>query len=133
MRTLIDHYEGQKLKLNDLIEDYASGLLSRDQLAQAKAVVEGAMEDTKRRMEEIQARSIFSSLPPGESIRQAWEDHKDDLHWRRSLISMLVERVIVHRGRSGNTTWKDPNSDDEWRFDYRLVEIVWRGAKEQSA
>jgi site-specific DNA recombinase len=133
MRTLVDQYEGQKLKMNELIEDYASGLLNRDQLAHAKSIVESAMEETKRRMEKIQAGSIFRPLPPGTSIRQAWKDHEGDLHWRRSLINMLVEKVIVRRGRSGNTTWKDPNSEDSWRFDYQLVEIAWRGAKEQSA
>ena len=65
MRTLVDQYEGQKLKMNELIEDYASGLLNRDQLAHAKSIVESAMEETKRRMEKIQAGSIFRPLPPG--------------------------------------------------------------------
>jgi site-specific DNA recombinase len=133
MRELIGVYEGQKLKLNELVEDYASGLLNRTQLAHAKAIVEAAMEATTRQMEKIQASSIFASLPPGESIRKAWKDHEDDLHWRQSMISMLVEAVTIHRGRSGNTTWKDPNSDKAFRFDYNLVEIVWRAGNEASA
>jgi site-specific DNA recombinase len=131
MRTLVDQYEGQKLKLSNLIEDYASGLLNRDQLAHAKFIVEAAMEDTTRKMERLQAGSIFESLPPGASIRQAWEVH--DIHWRRSLINMLIQKVIVRPGRSGRRTWKDPNSEESWRFDHSLIEIVWRGGSNEDS
>ena len=131
MRTLVEQYEGHKLKMNDLIEDYASGLLNRDQLAHAKAMVENAMEETARRMEKLQAGSVFASLPPGTSIREAWEEHDD--HWRRSLINMLIEKVVVHPGRSGRKTWTDPNSGDSWRFDHDLITIVWRGARNEAS
>jgi hypothetical protein len=131
MRTLVEQYEGHKLKMNDLIEDYASGLLNRDQLAHAKSIVEAAMEETGRQMEQIQAGSVFGSLPPGSSIREAWEEHDD--HWRRSLINMLIEKVVVHPGRSGRKTWTDPNSGDSWRFDHDLITIVWRGARNEES
>jgi site-specific DNA recombinase len=131
MRTLVEQYEGHKLKMNDLIEDYASGLLNRDQLAHAKAIVENAMEETARQMEKLQAGSVFASLPPGTSIREAWEEHDD--HWRRSLINMLIEKVVVHPGRSGRKTWTDPNSGDSWRFDHDLITIVWRGARNEES
>jgi DNA invertase Pin-like site-specific DNA recombinase len=131
MRTLVEQYEGHKLKMNDLIEDYASGLLNRDQLAHAKSIVEAAMEETGRKMEQIQAGSVFGSLPPGTSIREVWEEHDD--HWRRSLINMLIEKVVVHPGRSGRKTWTDPNSGDSWRFDHDLITIVWRGARNEES
>jgi hypothetical protein len=83
-----------------------------------KDLAEQAMEDAKRTMERIKSGMIFASLAPGESIRDAWDKH--DLYWRRGLIAMLIEKIIIHKSRPGTMTWKG------WRFDPSKVEIVWR-------
>ncbi len=127
MKELIETYEAKKLKLRDLVEDYASGLLNREQLAQAKEIVEQAMEDTRRKMEKIRSGMIFASLAPGESIRDAWNKH--DLHWRRSLIAMLIEKIILHKSKSRSAIWQPKGSDRAWRFDPSKVEIVWRNGR----
>lgn len=43
---LLERCNTQKARLDDLITDYATGLLSREQLAQAKSIVEEAIEAT---------------------------------------------------------------------------------------
>jgi site-specific DNA recombinase len=131
MRELIETYEAKKLKLRDLVDDYASGLLNREQLAQAKEIVEEAMEDTRRKMEKIKSGMVFASLAPGESIRDAWAKH--DLYWRRSLIAMLIEKIILHKSKSRAAIWQPKGSDRSWRFDPSKVEIVWRGARDEQS
>jgi hypothetical protein len=68
---LIETYGSQRAKLNDLIADYASGLLNREQLARAKAVVEEAMEATRAKLAKIESGRALISLPAGETVRGA--------------------------------------------------------------
>jgi hypothetical protein len=131
MAELVDRYQGHKLKLDDLIADYASGLLNREQLAQAKTIVEDAMEDLRRKMDKLSSGRLLAALPVGQSVRDAWV--AADLEWRRSLVRLVVERVVIYPGRPGPRRW--PADDDakllervgrQWCFDPRKVEIIWR-------
>jgi site-specific DNA recombinase len=128
---LVDRYRGQKLKLDDLVADYASGLLDREQLAHAKRIVEQAMEETSRKLDRLASSRALAAVPLGRSLREVWESA--DLDWRRQLIAMLVDKIILHPGLPGGSRW--PPEDDEellervghqWRFDPGKVEIRWR-------
>jgi hypothetical protein len=128
---LVETYRGHKLKLDDLVADYASGLLNRQQLARAKEIVEAAMEATQRRLDKLASGRALAAVPAGQSIRQAWGSA--DLDWRRQLIALVVDKVILHPTRPGATLW--PADDDtellelagrQWRFDPTKVEIRWR-------
>jgi site-specific DNA recombinase len=134
MQTLIRQHQTQKLKLDDVIADYATGLLNREQLAQAKSIVEDALEATRRKMARLESGRALASIPLGQSIRETWKAN-DDLAWRRSLINLLVERVILHPGYPGSHVWPDEDaqerfpglsSDRTWHFDPARVEIVWK-------
>ncbi len=122
--------EAQKLKLGDLIDDYASGLLSREELARAKGVVEAAMDRNRARLDKLQSGRALAAVPVGQSIRQAWA--AADLEWRRALVELLVERVIVHPGRPGGHRWPADGSEllkrvgRQWHFDPNKVEIHWK-------
>jgi site-specific DNA recombinase len=132
MAGLLSDYQDRKLKLDDLVADYASGLLNREQLAQAKAIVEDAMEDLRRRMDKLSSGRALAALPVGRTIREAWE--AADLDWRRTLVGLVVERVVIYPGRPGAHRW--PADDDaellghtagrQWQFDPGKVEIRWR-------
>jgi site-specific DNA recombinase len=131
MAELVDRYQNHKLKLNDLVADYASGLLNREQLAHAKAVVEAAMEATQAKLDRLQSGRALAAVPVGQSIRETWA--KADLDWRRGLIAMLVERVVIHPGRPGAHRWPaDDNTEllervgRQWYFDPAKVEIHWK-------
>jgi site-specific DNA recombinase len=130
MGELTSAYQDRKLKLDDLVADYASGLLNREQLAQAKSVVEDAMEDLRRRMDKLSSGRALAALPVGRSIRDAWG--AADLEWRRSLVNLVIERVVLQPGRPGAHRWPADGSDlatrlgQQWRFDPLKVEIVWR-------
>ena len=61
--SLMDTYNAQKLRLSDLVTDYASGLLNREQLAQAKAVVEEAIEATKAKLARVESGRTLAAIP----------------------------------------------------------------------
>jgi hypothetical protein len=119
----MEEYNARKLKLKELVEDYASGLLNREQLAQAKGVVEEALEVTKAKLAKIESGRALASIPVDKTIREAWE--AADLNWRRSLISLLVEKVVVMPSRPGSRRWKAPDGR-EWAFEPEKVLIHWR-------
>jgi site-specific DNA recombinase len=121
--SLMDTYNAQKLKLSNLVEDYASGLLNREQLAQAKAVVEEALEATKAKLARIESGRTLAAIPIDKTIREAWETA--DLIWRRSLISLLVERIEIHASWPGGRKWEAPDGRT-FAFDPSAVQIVWR-------
>jgi DNA invertase Pin-like site-specific DNA recombinase len=124
MKNLVRQYEDQKAKKGDALRLWQEGKFSEEDMLLTKELAEQAMEDTKRKMERIKSGMIFASLGPGETIRDAWDKH--DLYWRRSLIAMLIEKIIIHKSRPGTMTWQPEGSDRAWRFDPSKVEIVWR-------
>jgi site-specific DNA recombinase len=118
MKNLVRQYEDQKARKGDALRLWQEGKFSEEDMLLTKELAEQAMEDAKRRMEKIKSGMVFASLAPGESIRDAWDKH--DLYWRRSLIAMLIEKIILHKSRPGTMSWNG------WRFDPSKVEIVWR-------
>lgn len=132
---LLEEYQAKKLKLDDLVADYASGLLDRHQLAQAKAIVEAAMASLRGRMNKLQSGRALAAIPVGRSLREAWQTA--DVDWRRQLVALVVDKVILHPGRPGGRSWPDPERDEweaelaeridrQWRFDPAAVEIRWK-------
>jgi site-specific DNA recombinase len=119
VRDLLDQYNAQKLKLDDLIADYATGLLNREQLAQAKTIVERALDETRAKLDHTQHGRTLAALPIGQTVKEAWEQNTN-LDWRRSLIALIVEKVIIRPGYSRKHRWR------QWVFDPSSIEIVWR-------
>jgi site-specific DNA recombinase len=123
VQGLLNEYHAQKLKMEDLVRDYATGLLNREQLARAKSIVDEALQQTQDRLTKIQTGRAFASIPIGMSVRDAWESADSD--WRRSLLDLIVKSVIVNPGRCGSMRWKD-ESGGEWNFDPSKIAIVWK-------
>ncbi|SRR6266545_3296752 len=124
LQQLLGTYHAQKLKVDDLVTDYASGLLNREQLTLAKSVVEDALEETKSKLERLKTGRLFAAIPVGQTIREAWETA--DLEWRRSLIGLVVKKVILYPGNPGRRVWRNEPTGEEWCFDPSFVEIVWK-------
>jgi site-specific DNA recombinase len=119
----MEEYNARKLKLTELVEDYASGLLNREQLAQAKAVVEEALERTRSRLAKLESGRALASIPIEKTIREAWE--AGSLAWRRSLVNLLVERVVIQPSSPGGRRWQAPDGR-RFAFEPEKVQIVWR-------
>jgi site-specific DNA recombinase len=121
--ALMEEYNTKNLKFRKLVEDYASGLLNREQLAQAKSVVEDALEASRNRLARLESGRALAAMPADQTIREAWETA--DMAWRRSLISLLVERVIVMPSWPGGRRWT-ARDGSVWAFDPAAIVIRWR-------
>ena len=118
VRPLLERYQLLQQRSQDLVQDYASGLLNRQQLAQAKNTVEVEIDKVQAELSAVQPRQVFSMLEAGEAIRDAWE--REGIDWRRNLISLIVEKVIVHPGYPGRSRWRG------FVFDPNKIEIRWQ-------
>jgi DNA invertase Pin-like site-specific DNA recombinase len=114
---LVTEIEFHRRKLDDYVDDYASGLLSREQLARAKARTEAELDDLHQRLSRLQSQQIAVRLPT-EPLREVWDSM--NLEWQRSIIRLLVDRVTVLPGHPRGKRWR------QWQFDPQYVEIAWR-------
>jgi site-specific DNA recombinase len=118
IRPLLERYQLLQQRSQDLVQDYASGLLNRQQLAQAKNTVQTEIDKVQDELAAAQSRQVLSMFEAGEPVRDAWE--RGGLAWRRNLISLLVEKVVVHPGYPGRSRWRG------FVFDPKKIEIHWR-------
>lgn len=116
--ALMERFDKQKKLLDGLVDDMATGLLSKEQFARAKITAETALERLRTEMFAAQQRRTLMALPTS-PMREAWEN--GSLDWRRQILSLLVNRVVVEPGHPGGRFWHG------YRFDERKVSIVWRG------
>ncbi len=114
---IVTEIEFCRQKLNDYVDDYASGLLDRTQLARAKARTESELDEHQDRLSSLQRLQNASRLP-NEPLRYAWNEM--ELESKREVIQLVVERVIVHPGLPGVKTW------ESFRLNPEQIEIVWR-------
>ena len=101
-------------KLNDLLKDYATGLLTREQFSRAKTIVETDIEAHQAELGRLRPTGKLPQQP----LREVWDDLSIDM--KLSIIRLVVDRVRVKPHPDG-TKWK------QWRFDWKKVEIDWRG------
>jgi site-specific DNA recombinase len=114
-RALHIQYQQLQARQRDLVDDYASGLLSRAELAQAKATIQTRIEQVLGELSKNQTTTSIN-LPPGQTLEEAWED--ETLTWRQSLLRLVVRRVVVKPGRVGAAhLW------ERWRFDPDSISI----------
>jgi site-specific DNA recombinase len=122
MRDLLIRRKGLSDRLNALVDDYATGLLDREQLTRAKSTAEAELAriDTDIEVRNRQ-RSGAGLVPVGQSIRKAWDEADSD-DWRRTLLGLLIKPVVVN---PGNTKPYVRVNGRLMRFDQRLIEIDW--------
>jgi DNA invertase Pin-like site-specific DNA recombinase len=121
LRELLRVREAQQVRLNGLIDDYAEGLLDKDQLARAKTTPEVRLAETEDEIAELNRKRINVELPVGQTIRQAWERSDSD-KWKRSVLGLLIKRIDVNPGITKPFYEIDGRT---YRFDPSLIEVVW--------
>jgi site-specific DNA recombinase len=115
--SLLSDRMAQQARLNQLVDDYATGLLTRDQIARAKSTSEAELRRLEDEIAELQRQKVNLDIPAGETVRNAWEKSESDA-WRRSLLAMLIKRIDVHPATA--QPWYKG-----WRFDPSKIEISW--------
>lgn len=122
IRDLIRERDAQRERINQLVDDYATGLLTRPQFERAKLTAESELERADKLLtRHASSNAVLSMLPDGMSAGRAWESESDD--WRTNLAAGLIERVVVI---PGNTKPFYEVDGKVMRFDPSLVTIEWR-------
>lgn len=122
IKSVLADRKQQQAMLDQFVDDYATGLLTRPQFERAKLTAESEL----KRLEKLLTRyassnAVLSMLPSDKSVEEAWHEESDD--WKRSLVSSLVERIIVNPGITKPFYYVDGKVA---RFDPSLVVIEWR-------
>lgn len=101
-----------------------------------RARIEAKIDAGERRIAELTNRVVLNHLPKGDEARKLWA--KRDVSWRRTLLSHLIEKVVIApfpEGVTTNLTRRKNESDedfaarrDEWQVKVLLdrVEIKWK-------
>ena len=117
-KPLLQQYQKLQRRKRDLVDDYASGLLARTELAQAKATVERQIEQVQAELARLQPQHALGLIPAGQTMREAWEN--GSLAWRQTLLSLLIERVVI------KPTGQTYGRYHGYRFSSESVEIRWK-------
>jgi site-specific DNA recombinase len=111
----IDHYRLTKPDGTPLI-DRIPYLAANEALASDIAAIQ-------RKLDRATSYRHVRELPVGEVAQEEWDAHDDDLAWRRELVGMLIERVIV---KPTQNRYTPVHQHFRARFDPDSVEIVPR-------
>jgi site-specific DNA recombinase len=120
---LLDQRAAQQLRLDNLVDDYATGLLGRAELSRVKTKAQAELSRINGEIKLLDTRKRGTSqLAVRESLRQTWEASVG-IGWRGALIDMVVERIDVFPGIGKPFV----NVDGViMRFDKSRVAITWR-------
>lgn len=96
------------------VDHYSAKLISRAEFLAARRDIETRIENSRARLSRSTDAGVLAALPSGGALRQAWDSK--GLDWRRSVISAVLDRIVVApatiRGRN--------------RFDPTRVELIWK-------
>lgn len=120
VKVLVQRRGAQQQRLDQLLRDYATGLLTPGQFRQAKELADSTLIDLDQQLGRVQVVGTMSMLDLTKNLAQQW--NAGDVHFRRNLVEILVERVTVRPlpAHHPRVTWEG------FRFDPSLVDVGWR-------
>lgn len=94
LKELLLERNKRRQRLNELTDDYMAGLFTKTELTRAKTAADAALLALDRQISAVTRQQAgMNLLPVGQTIREAWDSN--DLAWRRQLIGLLIERVVL--------------------------------------
>lgn len=107
-------------KRRDLIKkQYARGEIeSLDEYKFMRSEADTAIEELQIELSKLKSVRAVKLLPGDGKIREAWDNAS--IEWRRSVIQLVVEKIIVHPSTPGSKLWNG------YRFKPEDIEIIWR-------
>lgn len=112
----------QSMRVEDIINDYASGDLNKEEYTRAKRVADATLAEIDKQIAKLKRDAVNISISAGDTIRDAW-NRTESTEWRRTIISMLVDKIVVNPGIGKPVVDVDGK---KMRFDASLIEIAWR-------
>ncbi len=122
LRHLLEARNGVQLRLNEIIDDYGSGDLTKPQMVRAKAAAQRELDRLNKQLGGASTSLHRISLPAGKSVREAWDTAESD-SWRRGVMGLLIKQVLVNPTDAKPVYWVG----DKWyRFSPEAIDIVWK-------
>jgi site-specific DNA recombinase len=119
---LLSRREGLKAKLDNLLDDYSDGTLTKAEYTRARSRVQTQLQRVDGQIADYFASDALDGLlGASESIRERWI--AEDNAWRRQVIGLLLKRVVVHPGITKPYYIAD---GVRYRFDPELIDVQWR-------
>lgn len=119
LRELLTNKQAASQRLDVLVDDYATGLLNREQFARAKSAAEAELQRLEEKLASIGSRA---SLPSHGSIEDAWNNSESD-EWRRQILRLLIKKIDVLPGIT--KPFYETRDGRRMRFDPSLIDVSW--------
>jgi site-specific DNA recombinase len=120
--------EAQQAQL--AIDHYRLKVIGRVPYLAANEALESDLSMIRRKLDRASTHRNVKTLPVGEIAEEEWDAHADNLAWRRELIGILIDRVIVKPTQHRHVA-HHPHFGA--RFDPDSVEVVPRKRQDTPA
>ena len=117
-RELSQQLAGYKAHRQQLVTEYGRGEHSKADYNLMLAACDDATRKTQAELAKLHAGKVAGAVPANGQLREVWET--SSLDWRRNVIGLIVERIVVQPGRPGFGHWNGH------RFNPDHVVIEWR-------
>lgn len=121
--ALAQQLAGQKAHRRQLLAEYGRGEHKKADFNIMLAAADEAIEKTQAELATLHAGKVAGAIPAHGLLPEVWD--ASSLDWRRNVIRLVVERIVVKPGRTGGRTWNGR------RFNPDDVVIEWVKAREQ--
>ena len=105
------------------IDHYRLRVIGRPAFLAAHEALEADLAAVQRKLDRATTYRHVKEIPVGDVAQQEWDAHADDLPWRRELIGILINKVIIKPSKHPLVPY---SSHFGARFDPDSVEIVPR-------
>jgi site-specific DNA recombinase len=119
--ALVERQEDLRSKLRSLVDDYADGTLTKLEFSRAKRRVLDALAIVEGKLAAVGDATAIAEVIALSSVEAAW--HRESEGWRRRLLGLVIERVVVEPSRRRPAFRVD---DETFRFDADSIRIEWK-------
>jgi site-specific DNA recombinase len=105
------------------IDHYRLRVIGRPAFLAAHEALEADLAAVQRKLDRATTYRHVKEIPVGEVAQQEWNAHADDLQWRRELVGILINKVIIKPSKHPLVPY---SPHFRARFDPDSVEIVPR-------
>jgi site-specific DNA recombinase len=117
LQDLLNERQAKIAKRDSLYSDYLADVISRELWLRGQGELEDMIDAIDRQLSSIQSGRSLAQIPLDGTLREIWAEA--DLDFKRDLIKLLVQKIVVLPGRT-QKVWRK-----KWRFDPSLIRIVW--------
>jgi DNA invertase Pin-like site-specific DNA recombinase len=116
---------GQKTRRKQLLVEYGRGEHKKADFSIILAAADEAIERTQAELGKLHATKVAGAIPAHGLLHEVWD--ASSLEWRRNVIRLVVDRVVVNPRTAGAPRWHG------YFFNPRDITIEWVQADEQAA